>query len=355
MENLIPATGAQESNYDVRTISHEKGDMALSLVFGGYDYLPEDIDHQHKVGICTAIELTQNAGKVFGKKFSADFQYLLQKKFFDQGWFEGSSIFSSLKVGKNYGFLEAKDFPHVTEADRYLSYSEYIDKLQAISDLEIQRLLELCKHKLTGYASVDVYSPQSIAKGIVDSEAGILCRYVAGSTWWTAKDGRISWATTDIDPLREPTQDLSGHAIIMSKFDYMNGYNQTLANTWGIEWNDKNKGTANINWSNYKMSEAWIPYYNLTPEIEDFTHSFQVLIQYGQTGPEVMALQQALSTLKYFTIKPTGHYGQYTASAVLKFQIDKVPNLSWYERYISPRGKNVGIKTRSALNLLFNK
>lgn len=348
----IPATGAHESNYDVRTIKHDST-LAVPLDKGGYTYSPQEIEHQHRVGICTSISLVQNAEKVYGKKYSPDFQYLLQKKYYDNGWFEGSSIFNALKVGKNYGFLPIELFPYVTENDRNLSYENYAFKLQTISDSEINRLLSLCENKLTGYASVDVNGTQAIAKAILDSKAGILCRYTAGNTWYTAPNGMISWATKDIDPIRNPTQDLSGHAIGTVYFDYTNGYMHTLANTWGTDWNDQNKGNAHINWSNYKMTEAWIPYYGYTPDVPAFKYNFVTDMKYNQTSKDVMALQQALSTLGYFTITPTGYYGNITADAVYAFQKDRV-DMSWYERYVI-RGTRTGPKTRAILNSLFNK
>lgn len=352
-ENFIQGFGANESHYDARTISHDVT-LAVPLIKGGHDYLPSDIEHQHKVGICTAISLTQNAGKYFGKKFSADFQYLLQKKYYDLGWWEGSSIFNALKVGKNYGFLSDETFNKIiTEDDRSLPYPDYVAKLQSIPDDTIKLLLTFCEHKLTGYAQIDVSDPQLVAKGINDSKSGILCRYTAGESWYTAKNGKLSWASIDIDPLRVPTQSLSGHAIGAVYFDYTINLTQTLANTWGTEWNDQNKGNAHVNWSDYKMTEAWIPYYDFTPTVPLFTHSFQIDIKYGQKGDEIVALQKALSTIKYFIVNPTGYYGDITAQAVLAFQKDKV-SLSWYEQYIL-RGKLVGLKTRQTLNLIFNK
>jgi hypothetical protein len=54
----------------------------------------------------------------------------------------------------------------------------------------------------------------------------------------------------------------------------------------------------------------------------------------------------------YTLTQPTGLVGDITAKAVLAFQKDKV-SLSWYERYIL-KGKLVGLKTRTALNLIFN-
>jgi hypothetical protein len=265
--SLIPSFGADTSKKDSRTISHTDLSTLVSVPEqkGGYDYLPADIEHQHKVGICTAISLIQNAEKYIGRKFSPDFQYLLQKKYYDQSWAEGSSIFSALKVGKNYGFLPLEEFS-VTEQDRLLSYYEYTAKLQAVPEAEIQRCINIASdYKLSGYANVDVSNLANIADAISKSKSGILCRYDVGVEWYTAQDGRISWDTKDINPLRPPKAPSAGHAITMSRYD---NSKQVLANTWGITWN--RQGLGDIDWLGYKPTEAWLPLYGLTEiQIQD--------------------------------------------------------------------------------------
>ena len=241
------STGANRSPYDIRTFSYIP---TKANIKGGLKYEPEDIEHQHKVGICTAIHLTQNARKSLGVKFSADFQYLLQKKYLDKNWEEGSSIYSALKVGTTYGFLPADKWTFTTEDDRKLSYSKYIKKLQAVSDKDIEKLLESSKeYKLTGYAKVPV-NRDDMANAIDEAVAGILVRFEVGSEWWNAP----------IEPLRTPLQAISGHAIIESNY---NGNSFRVANTWGSDW--ANKGTA-YHTTNYMPTEAWIPYYDPLPE-----------------------------------------------------------------------------------------
>ncbi len=273
MKNKQPfGLGADESKYDSRT-SNYSTQVSASLGAGGVHYEPYEIDHQHNVGICTAISLTQNAQKYTGLKFSPDFQYLIQKKFYDLDWYEGSSIFNALRAGKNQGFLLAEYFPYITEADRNLSYQDYIKKLKAIPDAEIERLLKLVQHKLSGYQFVDVSDPQLIAKAITDSKTGILCRFTVGNEWWTDASGKPSWTASLIDPIRPPKKAVSGHAIIGSYFDFTGSFTTTHANTWGPTWCDQ--GSCHIVWSDYKMTEAWIPYYDFTPPIKPpFRHHF---------------------------------------------------------------------------------
>lgn len=269
MNDLIPATGGIKSKYDSRTITH--GAMAgTPLIQGGIDYAPEDILHQHKIGKCTAISLIQNAEKALGKKFSDDFQFLLQKKFYDKDWYEGSSVFNALKVGKTYGFLPAELWTH-TNVLETTTWSEYVAQLQAIPDAEIQRLVGLCTDKLTGYAQV-ANDPQAIAQAISDSKTGVLCLLTSGSTWWTALDGHSSWTTADLEAtgsMRVPTQSLSGHAIIASKFDYRYTNLLSCPNTWGTIWDDANHGVCHLDLNKYKLFEIWIPYYApLTVDIQ---------------------------------------------------------------------------------------
>lgn len=341
-KDYIPSTGANESHYDPRTRRHDTT-AAAPLVTGGISYLPDDIEHQHNVGICTAASVVQNAQKAKGKKYSLDFQYLLQKKYYDLNWDEGSSIFSALKVAKNYGFLPRELFTWATEADRNLSYAQYVAKLRAVPDSEVARLISLCVDKLAGYAQLPT-DAQSLAKGISDSVSGVICRYEVGEEWWTARDGRISWATADIDPLRPPAQVISGHGIGSSRFDFSVTQNVEHPNTWGILWNDKNQGRGNANHLTYKCTEAWIPYYDAAPTPTPQPFIFTQDMQYGQTTQDIVQLQKRLG------VAPTsGYYGPITKQAVLAYQIAKGIPLSWYERYWLA-GSVCGAKTRAALN-----
>jgi hypothetical protein len=347
-----PGLGSLPSEKDYRTITHE-GTLAGAIREGGYDYNSADIENQRRVGICTAAAMVMNAQKVTGKKFSIDFQYLLQKKFVDQNWLEGSSIFSSMKVGKNYGFLPAELFTYVSESDRDLPYADYIAKLAAIPDTEITRLLSLCTNKLAGYAQVDVSDASYVQKAILDSKAGIVSRFVVGSNWWTP-----SWNPADIDPLTAPSVVVSGHAINDVKFVDDAFF---LANSWSSLWNRNGVGTTH--YANYRPTEAWIPYYDVAsvmvtlPTAGEFRHNF--LTQMSMSGTyirEVEYLQIALMISGFLPLikrEDLGFYGKKTADAVFEFQKTKT-TLSVYERFIL-RGTKVGPKTLEALNLIYNR
>ena len=240
------ATGAEESPKDIRTFSYIP---SKTNVKGGKRYSPRDIEEQSKVGICTANSTIMHAQKATGKKYSADFQYLLQKKL-TGNWDEGSSLFIALKVTKNSGFLPLKHWKHTTQADRKLPYHEYIEKLKTIPEAEIERLLTLTEKPVKAYASVPT-DRDSMANAIDESPAGILTRYPLGKEWWSKP----------IEPLRPPKEFISGHAVIDSNYD---GNSFRIANGWGIDWNDK--GTAYRLHTQYKPTEAWIVYYEQVPE-----------------------------------------------------------------------------------------
>lgn len=242
-------TGADKSPFDLRTFAYIPSGVPQK---GGTKYTSTDIENQYKVGICTAISKTQNARKALKKKFSADFQYLLQKKYVDGNWNEGSSISSALKVGQKYGYLPENEWTFTKESDRKLSYDKYITKLKNVTDADIERLLKIAsKYKLLAYAKVDV-TREDMANAINESKSGILVRFDIGNEWYRQP----------IEPLRKPKEPISGHAITECNYD---GGSFRTANTWGSDWADK--GTAYHILSDYAPTEAWIPYYEELPEV----------------------------------------------------------------------------------------
>lgn len=318
-------TGAIPSPLDARTVKHEDVGAVLAPITGGITYSPGDIENQHKVGICTAISLVQNREKANGKKYSPDFQYLLQKKLYDGNWSEGSSVMNALKVGNKIGFLPAELWTGPSEPERFNDYPGYIAKLQAIPDAEIERLKGLCVDKIPGYAAVDVSDPNKMAAAIADSESGILCVFGCGSTWWIP-----SWLPKDINPLRKPVPYTSYHAIGMTFFDYSRSLMQRLANTWGNTWNLQ--GNADINYSTYAPIEAWA-ILKTAPFIPPYL--FNKNLWLGMTDPDVIELQRRLGVTPR-----TGFFGTLTFGAVRQYQKNMGITATGF----------VGPLTRAALN-----
>lgn len=324
--------GADSSKKDDRTVQHEEISMVSPtlLVKGGYEYKPEQVENQAKVGICTAISLTQNRERALGKKFSADFQYLLQKKFYDKQWAEGSSIQHALACGLHYGFLPEELWTHTTQKDREGSYALYIAKLQAIPEAEITRLIGLCGNKIDGYAQVNINDPQALAKAINDSDAGIIARFEVGKEWFTP-----SWKEKDINPLKNPKSILSGHAINMTAFNYEKDLRQVLTNTWSPLW--CRNGSADVLHDKYKPTEAWLVT-DLPDKVKEAIHvvatTFTKDLKIGMTDPQVQKLQQFLNSHGYPVTKlgeETLFFGPKTQQALINFQkANGIPNTGYF-------------------------
>ena len=318
MTQLQPGLGAFESLKDYRTIESDAV-MAVPLTTGGFDYLPEEIEHQHKVGICCAISIVQMAQKYHKTKYSPDFFYLVMKKFIDQNWIEGSSLFTAVKAANKYGFLPIEDFVYIKENDRNLSYQDYILKLQAIPEEEINRLLALCEYKLPGYTRVDTSVPEKIAAAIQNSDVGILTRYNVGSEWWTP-----SWDKKDINPLKAPKQTISGHAIIGSLYRFNEKKLIRLSNTWGTGWCDL--GEADTYHEDYPMQEAWIPHFSKVPDTvinrptlpkhQPITRNLYL----SSKGDDVMRLQSIFKLEGLADYEPTGYFGYKTLASAIAYQ-----------------------------------
>lgn len=260
MTNISYSFSATPSPKDLRTFTYAP---TKANVYGGEKWEPEFIEHQHKVGICTAISTTMRARKHFNIKFSAEFQYLCQKKFYDLNWDEGSSIFHAIKVGKNIGFLPESEWTFTTEQDRYLPYNEYIEKLKAIPDTEIERLKTIAnKYKIKAYANVPV--DRDFIANAIDESGSLLSRFVVGSEWWMPP----------IEPLRNPLTALGGHAVNNTKYS---GGSFRIANSWGTDWADK--GTAYYLLNSYTPTENWKVWFeNVPQEIQNQVESRATII-----------------------------------------------------------------------------
>ena len=351
--------GADSSKHDYRTLSHADVGAPQAKPIGGTQYPASVIRNQRKVGICTAISLVQNTEQATGVKYSADFQYLLQKHFIDQNWYEGSSPFASLQAAKKYGMLRIEHFPSIVDETPTINYADYIARLVAVvtDEVKFKNLLSKCEFPIKGYASVKT-DDYSFAEGVDDSKAGLICRFNIGAEWWTKKNGQSSWSALDIEPLRAPAQIVSGHQVTVSDYDFtqIGEHVGRVANTWSKDWADD--GSARFILQNYRPTEAWIPYYDFTPDYvplpdpATWQHLFTRIIRLGDTGDEVKDLQVKLmmeDCLPRIKKDEWGTFGPKTRTAVVAFQMKRSVPLTYYERYVL-RGSIVGPKTLKELN-----
>lgn len=277
----VYSTGAEKSPLDLRTFTY-KGDKAgvapneVGESWSGSKF----IEDQHRVGICTSISMTMKAYKHYGVDFSDDFQYLLQKKFVDGNWREGSSAYSACKVGHTYGFLPQSKWKHTTIEDRKLSYSEYIKKLQAIPDEEVERLMKLSeRYKIKAYAKIS-NNIESMASAIAEN-GSVISRFVIGREWWS----------NPIEPLRAPASPISGHLVNITK---RVGQSYRIANSWGTDWVDG--GTAYGLYTTYRPTEMWQVWFDVVPkEIEEQQKQKDEMV-----GTILALMQQLVKLLQAF-------------------------------------------------------
>lgn len=351
--------GADESPKDSRTIKEPKTSILAYFTFakdGGKPIKPECILDQNRVGICTSISNVQLVFDRTGKRYSEDFQYLIQKLYYDKSWHEGSSVFHSIKASYDLGYLPKEIFDKYFTRDTNESYAVYIERLKAIAYNEklMQELLAQCEKVMQGYTNIGVSLP-AIAQAIDDTENGVLVRFTCGWSWFykvinglvkTCWDGELIEPITA--PIATPTFPITGHAVSLPFYKTSALY---LGNTWSKFWCAD--GHAKVD---YMPTEAYKVYFKnfddtlkLPIKKSEFKHKFT--IQMGVSSKyryETELLQYALifeECMEWIKPSDRGYYGGKTVLGVMKFQ----------RKYgITPSGY-VGVKTLAKLNNLYNK
>lgn len=302
-------------------------------------YQSSEVLMQNKVGICTAIAITQQAQKKYNKKYSSTFQYLIQKKMYDGAWYEGSSGQSALWVANKYGFLPYEILPDLQDSNNSITYSEYVSILESYTQEQINSWIAQCENKISGYASVNTNDYQALAQGILDSETGLYCTTTVTHDWYTNSQGVADWSFEGLCPLSKKLNVAGGHAITIDSFDSTSFNGITWANTWSEQWcwktNYSNGGIAISNYNTVKPNQAWIIYWDKVPVKPNTQFIFNKDLRYGMANNDVKELQIRLG------VQPqTGYFGNLTLNAVIKYQ--KENNI--------PTTGYVGKLTRKSLN-----
>lgn len=189
------------------------------------------------------------------------------------------------------------------------------------------------------FSSVDI---NQVKQAIFQGNGAVVALYGRNENW-LAPGGIITV------PDQTSNEAYWGHFVFLTGFNIMiNGHEYIeFVNSWGTAWGDNGFGYLPVEYFTQGFGfNEWVVIENALPD-PNFSHVFNVDMQYGQTSLEVTALQTMLIKKGYHTL-PTGFYGDMTAAAVLKFQIDnKVDNIVtlWIQR-----GHYAGPKTRAALN-----
>lgn len=245
--------GAHPSPEDKRDHDHADKELALGFPFPeeyetdlGF-MLPGQVKDQQKIGICTS-SLTYLLEYLYWQKYgvytklSMAFLYLVTKRLVDANDYEGTSLRSALKAAQKYGVATEKTFP----SNNGLSYSDFMK--QQISPAAMEEAL---LWKLGEYKPVPV--EPNLIRAAVWKYGLVYARVGIDSQWW-----RPSWAPKDIDPLRKPKGEYTGHAVHFIGFKDGEKTSLRVLNEWGREWNDDGQGT--IVYEDYlpHVTECWV-------------------------------------------------------------------------------------------------
>lgn len=338
--------GSYESKKDSRVITESvpfmtrlSANMATTLTEVGEDY--KNIYSQDGVGICTAASFINGVWNRIGKRYSEDFLYFLQKKYFDNVeinwtlWFEGSSPFTAIRAAYKFGLVPKEEVDRFFRRDPRENYSTYINRMTATFTPEIETiLLSKAEKVITGYTQIGT-DTGSLAAHVQDKKAFIINRYVCGNSWYSKiVNGVNVWAWSgngdQIEPISEPQNlsnfPVSGHMVCLTKV----GSNRKIANTFGPTWTID--GHAYVG---YAPTEAWKVYVGgSTPQVvvdnkldikpEDFNYKFNNNLYLStKYNKEVEMLQYVLmyeNCMAFVPKEQRGYYGAKTMAGVINYQ-----------------------------------
>jgi hypothetical protein len=205
-----------------------------------------------------------------------------------------------------------------------------------------------------------------------ENRGGVFMLTEIDKNWWTAPDGRISWAKGDVlaDGLRVPTDPatLGGHETVPYAFDVKNGRSIFFDfNSWSPNWcstsgNEYGKGAQDIDGGfAWGYIDEWLPHIRQIITVVDipqnyvadkFTYTFKQPLRLGMSGSDVVALQHLLRIDGEFTYPTlTGYFGGVTLAAVEAFQSKYASEILAPVGLTQPTGF-VGASTLKKLNEL---
>lgn len=264
------------------------------------------------------------------------------------------------KIGVAYGIPTVA----TCAADTTLDFESYIFNRTAPS-IPTAAYTEADKYRIPGYAQIggfNAVSEAQLKQGLTQSQDGVAICLQIGNEWWTAKDGRTSWASADILPIRKSVAPVSGHVVTATGWETEAGTNRCklfFRNHWSKGWADNDNGWFYLD--EHPLSEAWmiseIPDALLAivkslPAQKDFSYTWANVMNPGDNNADVQNLQIALKIAGAFPFNQpvTQYFGNITRAAVMQFQTTY--GVASAAEIQSANGK-VGPKTLDALNKMF--
>lgn len=370
MDNLIPTTGAIPSPRDYRDIPFES--------IAGATELPkkhiEDISnlpvwHQKKIGSCVgqaAGKYAQHLNRIETssiKNLSPRFLYALAKS---RDNYAGEGTYPSLmaKIVKDNGVATDATVP----TDNSLDHEAFVYNRKE-ANIPRESFTEARPYRSGGYAFVDFKNKEALKRAIIEGHGALITVHL-GDEWYTAADGRRSWKSKDILPLRTPKVVVSGHAIFLYGYEVQDD-GRTLfyfLNSWSDAWGDKGSGT--FYWETYgsqiKEAITFVDIPNDTldlvhnlPDAKSFRYYFGKDIDAGERGDHIKALQTALMIDGTFSrdlfaqllesnelgfFKSNGATQKALFDYQIKHKVAPMPEL------LAIQGRRAGVKTRALLN-----
>lgn len=271
---------------------------------------------QYKRGSCVAHATAKRKEKVEQNdtgvlvQLSPRFLYSIIKKE-DGNSEEGTAIRNGLKLLRSTGVCTESTYP---SDYKDMSHADFMD----YSKIPPQAFEEAKNYKDQGYAYV---APEKdVLKQAIMQGDGVIARTIMSRNWWTAKDGRVTWAESDLMPLRPHDANspaTGGHAVWLYGFKGDRFYGR---NSWSAQWGAK--GDFYFDWDDYKsaITEAWVSTDIDNDKLEE-VHNLpkpQPITRYlvlGTWGDDVKRLQKVLGVTPV-----SGWFGPITLKAVMDFQ-----------------------------------
>lgn len=364
--------GAIESPYDKRTVTSDmvtKASAELPPLKGKVSLDFFNLSNQRKIGMCTSCGARPPVERAFVSSTTVSntssietsdaWAYLMQKCLYDDveygRHFEGSSIFTALRTRKNYGCpSKAMEIAFPLKLDG--TYNDFIKHWRETYNSKIPQgvLNDASKRKIAGYYSVKL-DPVSIAREISNGKV-LEVRLTVGENTYTAPDGRISWAESDLLPLRRPLHADGGHAMAVNEYDGLTE-RQLLKgpNSWSDKWGANGYHYFHFDTQKGYFTEAWAVDEIPNQIIEQIKKvSFTKDLTFGDTHADVKRLQEFLNSKGFFValsgVGSKGHETTYFGNATKKALTDyQVANKIIISRYEGGAGR-LGPRTRQFIN-----
>lgn len=368
-----PGMGVLRSKEDYRyvNIEHLAGAPAEASTY------PDDISidysqipdlYQRKIGACTnhgAVEVVMHRElrqKGVLELLSPRMSYALSKIEDGIGDLAEQGTFCNMpfKIGVKYGFASDAVVPN----DTTLDFNAYIFN-RDIKNMPKEAFEDAAKHRIPGYVQVGKWANVTHAdlkRALTIGQDGVAILIQVGEEFWTAKDGRTSWAASDLLPIRKCVNAVSGHLITVTRVQVEQETGRLkvhFRNHWSKFWADNDNGW--FYYDEHPILEAWMPseipdpllaIIKSLPKQEDFRYQWTKDLDFGAQGEDVRNLQIALKIVGTFPFNQpvTNYYGDVTRRAVVKFQVQyKVATPA----EITAAAGKFGPKSREALNRIF--